>query len=144
MSPFSIDLRNLRDHQGLRQSELAAKLGYEQSYVSALEVGTKGPPTPEFVERLIECLALDMEWQRRLWEAYTMSQRKFVLPLQASPEMYRLCHELRAQIDRLHPAQIELIRFALHLRHHIDNEQAVRCRSSSQSKRQKVKEVAQM
>lgn len=144
MSPFSIDLRVLRDHEGLRQSELAARLGYEQSYVSALEVGTKGPPTHEFVERLIARLSLDAEWQQRLWESYAMSQRKFVLPQQASAEMYRLCHELRMQIEHLHPAQIELIRFALRLPHHIDSERAGEHRSSGQAKERNCKEVAKM
>lgn len=144
MSPFSIDLRNLRDHEELTQSELAARVGYEQSYVSALEVGTKGPPTPEFVERLIECLALDEEWQRRLWESYAASQRKFVLPLRASTEVYRLCHELRLQIEHLHPAQIELIRFALRLPHQIDGERAAGLCSSRQFSRQNTKEVAEM
>ncbi len=144
MSPFSADLRNLRGLQGLRQSELAARLGYEQSYVSALEVGTKGPPTQEFVERLIESLALDAEWQHRLWESYAMSQRKFILPLQASADTYRVCHELRMQIEQLHPAQIELIRFALRLPHHIDGEQATGGSSFGQSKGRNKKEVAKM
>lgn len=37
---------------GVRQVELAERIGYEQSYISALEAGAKGPPTPEFIDRL--------------------------------------------------------------------------------------------
>jgi predicted transcriptional regulator len=45
MSPFSHFLHELRLQHQIRQSELAELLGYEQSYISALEVGIKGPPT---------------------------------------------------------------------------------------------------
>lgn len=38
---------------GIRQNELAELIGYEQTYISALEVGLKGPPTPEFVDKLV-------------------------------------------------------------------------------------------
>ena len=50
MSPFSHFLHELRLRHQIRQSELAELLGYEQSYISALEIGAKGPPTEEFVE----------------------------------------------------------------------------------------------
>ena len=46
---------------GIRQTELAELIGYEQTYISALEVGKKGPSTPEFVERLISALMLSAE-----------------------------------------------------------------------------------
>jgi transcriptional regulator with XRE-family HTH domain len=46
---------------GIRQAELAEALGYEQSYISALEVGLKGPPTEVFVERLIQVLQIPVE-----------------------------------------------------------------------------------
>ena len=51
MSPFSHFLHELRLQHQIRQSELAELLGYEQSYISALEVGIKGPPTDEFVRK---------------------------------------------------------------------------------------------
>lgn len=50
MSPFSHFLHELRLRHQIRQAELAELLGYEQSYISALEIGAKGPPTEEFVE----------------------------------------------------------------------------------------------
>lgn len=58
MSPFSHFLHELRLRHQIRQSELAELLGYEQSYISALEIGAKGPLTEEFVERLIVALSL--------------------------------------------------------------------------------------
>lgn len=115
MSPFSSVLHELRDAHGLRQAELADMLGYEQSYISALEIGAKGPPPSEFVTRAIAELHLDEAWQARLWESLEFSQRKIVLPTEAPEAVFRLCNELRHQLAKLHPAQIELMRIALRL-----------------------------
>jgi len=49
MSPFAIYLRKLRLRRGLKQKEMAYLLGYEQSYLSALERSVKGPPKQEFI-----------------------------------------------------------------------------------------------
>lgn len=115
MSPISAVLHELRNAFGLRQVELANLLGYEQSYISALEIGTKGPPPPEFVNRLIGKLNLDPDWQTQLWDSLEYSQRKIVLPPEAPEAIYRLLNEFRQKFERLHPDQIELIRIALKL-----------------------------
>ncbi|WP_211444881.1 helix-turn-helix domain-containing protein [Collimonas humicola] len=115
MSPFSITFRELRIFSGLRQAEFAAQLGYEQSYISAIELGTKGPPTVDFVARLIHRFELDEEWKNRLLDALEVSHRKIVLPSEASEELYKMFNELRRQLDKLHPAQVELMQVALRL-----------------------------
>lgn len=137
MSPLSILFRELRDFTGLRQAELAERLGYEQSYVSALEIGTKGPPTREFVEKLIVALDLDAAWQVRLWDALDASQRKIILPTGASEGVFRLCNELRLQINELHPTQIELMRLALRLPRSLPEFPAARQRTGRRTERQK-------
>ena len=109
MSPFSQQLKMLRVSRGLRQMELAELLGSEQSYVSALELGLKGPPNEKFVNQLIGVLNLSLEYQQTLIEAVVASQRKFNIPNEAPTEIYWLIHKLRQQIDRLHPTQVELI-----------------------------------
>ncbi len=63
MSPFSNAFRELRIFCGLRQAEFAEKLGFEQSYISAIEIGTKGPPGIDFVNTLITRLNLEENWQ---------------------------------------------------------------------------------
>ncbi|HQS58353.1 MAG: hypothetical protein B7Y56_09730 [Gallionellales bacterium 35-53-114] len=115
MRPFAILLKSLRKMSGLRQSDLAEKLGYEQSYVSALELGLKGPPTDEFVNQLIGVLKLSSEDQKTLNEAVKASQGKFNIPTEAPTEVYWLFHRFRQQIDHLHPTQIELIEKILSL-----------------------------
>ena len=115
MSPFSTVFRELRIFCELRQAEFASQLGYEQSYISAIELGTKGPPSIDFVERLVQRLQLDEHWKKRLLEALDESQRKIMLPNEAPDELYRMFNELRRQIGALHPAQVELIRMALRM-----------------------------
>ncbi len=115
MSPFASLLHEMRTQRGLRQFELAEMLGYEKSYISSLEIGTKGPPTQEFVEKLIATLELEAEEQRFLYAAFNASQRKFVLEPDSPAETYWLVSELRERIDALHPVQIKMIRDLLRM-----------------------------
>lgn len=105
---------DLRLQSGLRQQELAERIGYEQAYVSAVELGKKSP-SEEFLRRLVKSLALSEQDQDVLWQAVKESQRKYVLPVEVSTDTYRLCFELWSQIDRLRPAQIRLIREVLRI-----------------------------
>ena len=115
MSPFSTTFRRVREKYGLRQKDLADLLGYEQSYLSALEVGSKGPPTSEFVQQLVSVLRLSPDEARQVWEAMDASQRKIQIPNDAPQSTFLLCHELRKQIDHLHPSQVEAILAILRL-----------------------------
>lgn len=115
MSPFSILFRHVREKSGLRQKDLAELLGYEQSYVSAIEIGTKGPPTPEFVQRLVAVLEFKEDEARQMWEAMDASQRKIQIPSDAPEGVFLLGYELRKQIDHLHPSQVEAMLAILRL-----------------------------
>lgn len=79
MSPFAHFLHDLRMRRNVRQADLAELMGYEQSYISALEIGLKGPPTPEFLSRLVAALSLSPDEQAQLQLAADASQRKLVL-----------------------------------------------------------------
>lgn len=115
MSPFSRWLAEFRKYRGLLQGELAAVVGYEQSYVSALEVGLKGPPTQEFVERLIDGLALSADEQVAVRDALRASQRKFILSLRADEEHFRLANRFWDKLPNLSPAKIRIIEELLSL-----------------------------
>ncbi|GAB2180943.1 hypothetical protein DLREEDagrD3_11660 [Denitratisoma sp. agr-D3] len=115
MSPFSRYLKSLRNSRGLRQKELAYKLGYEPSYLSAIERSEKGPPKEDFIRRLIKGLNLDETEQADLQRALKLSRRQVSLPPQASEEEYGLIHELEPQLGQLTPLQIHLIKLALRL-----------------------------
>ena len=116
MSPFSHFLHELRLQHQIRQSELAELLGYEQSYISALEVGIKGPPTDEFVRKLIITMALAPSAQLELREAIAASDRKLALPVDSPQSVYWMFKRLRDQIDNLHPLQVKMIQDALAMR----------------------------
>lgn len=116
MSPFSHFLHELRLRHQIRQSELAELLGYEQSYISALEVGIKGPPTEEFIKKLISALALPHSEQVALHEIIAASDRKLALSVDSPQPLYWMLKGLREQLDNLHPVQVKLIQDALALR----------------------------
>lgn len=110
MSPFSRYLHQLRMQHGIRQAKLAELMGYEQSYISALEVGSKGPPTEEFIKRLINSLGLPPNVQEELRLASDASHRKLIIPADVPEETYWLMHDFREHIGELRPVQIRLIR----------------------------------
>lgn len=116
MSPFSETLHSIRVRHGLRQAELAKLIGYEQSYISALEVGLKGPPTDEFLERLAAAMPLTEEEQETLRAAALASQRKLVIEPDAPADIYWLLSDLRGEVEHLTPAQVRMIREVLALR----------------------------
>ncbi|WP_082149540.1 helix-turn-helix domain-containing protein [Bordetella pseudohinzii] len=115
MSPFAIYLRALRLSRGLKQQDVARLLGYEPSYLSALERSAKGPPRQAFIARLVRVLGLSSAEQAELNEALIRSKRQVCLPWTASLEEYELIRELEPQLGRLNSAQIALIRHVLTL-----------------------------
>jgi transcriptional regulator with XRE-family HTH domain len=115
MSPFARLLRNLRLSRKLRQSELASLIGYDQTYISALEVDLKGPPTPEFVDRLIGKLhlsALETSELRRLARA---SRRKYVIDGEAPEHVFLLLDLLFEKLPEVTPAQSRVIKEVLNM-----------------------------
>ncbi|MFT3848511.1 MAG: helix-turn-helix transcriptional regulator [Propionivibrio sp.] len=116
MSPFGVLLRDLRLRAGMRQTELAQAMGYEQTYWSALETGTKGPPPLSFVQKLANIVGLDEDTLRDLTQAIDDSYRHMTLPVDAPTQVFRVFGEFRRQVDTLHPVQLALIEQALSLR----------------------------
>lgn len=115
MSPFACFLKCTRQSRGLSQKAVATLLGYEQSYLSALERSHKGPPKQEFIDRLVRGLALSQREQAELREALAKSKRQFSLPCPAPIEQYELIQELAPKLGRLHPMQVKLIQLALRM-----------------------------
>lgn len=119
MSPFSERLRALRLRYGVRQMDLAEAIGFEQSYISAIELGIKGPPSIEFVERVSAHLRLSDDEDSSLREALQLYTRNFSIPQTASADVFRLCSELWRELDRLTDTQIRVIRDVIALRQEI-------------------------
>lgn len=94
---------------GIRQTELAKLIGYEQTYLSALETGQKGPPTPEFVDSLIAALNLSTEETELLKDALDASQTKLIIDSDMPESVFWMLRELRKRVAKLKPVQIRLI-----------------------------------
>ncbi len=107
-SPVSIFLRNMRLRAGLTQRQLADLVGYEQGYVSAIELGIKSPSN-EFLKALVNKLQFNANSQQELAEALKSSRRRFTLPPEVSTETYVFCNDLWEKIERLHPTLLSTI-----------------------------------
>lgn len=116
MSPFSRQIRTFRENRNLRQSEAADLLGYEQSYLCGLETGSKGTPNTEFVNQLINRYKLNEQEIESLWNSLKRSNRRYVIPLKASTEIYELFYLLNDQVNDLSPTQISLMQIALNMK----------------------------
>ncbi|AWB34708.1 helix-turn-helix domain-containing protein [Orrella marina] len=115
MSPFAQFLRTVRQRRGLKQKDVADLLGYEQSYLSALERSVKGPPRHDFLSRLVRGLKLTPAERSELNDALRLSRRQIVLPANAPQEEYALIRALEPQLGNLSEQQIALIQIALSL-----------------------------
>ena len=115
MSPFSRQIRTFRENRNLRQSEAAVLLGYEQSYLCGLETGSKGTPNTEFVQQLINKYELTEQEIDCLWSSLRRSNRRYVIPLKASTEVYELFYLLNDQVNNLSTTQISLMKIALNM-----------------------------
>jgi transcriptional regulator with XRE-family HTH domain len=113
VSPFSRFLKLIRLKRGFRQKQLALHLGYEPSYLSALERGEKGPPRDDFIARLIRGLSLNQHEQVELEEALKSSRRQFSIPRSATDSEFQLVHQLVPKLGNLNQLQIQLIQIAL-------------------------------
>lgn len=117
MTPFSHFLRKLRTDRHIAQKDMAEFLGYEQSYISALENGVKGTPKRQFLDQVVKRLNLGEQEKQALFNAANMSRRSIKLPLKASCEIFEICHELEQQLPKITHFQLELITLALRLNH---------------------------
>lgn len=85
-------------------------IGYEQTYISSLETGRKGPPPKEFIDRLAKILNLSADEHAQLIEAANASSRKFIIEKDVPLDVYWLFNDLRSRQLDLSPIQVRLIR----------------------------------
>lgn len=90
-------------------------MGYEQSYVSALELGLKGPPAQDFAERLAGVLRLSPAEAKELAVAIEASQRKFPIDPSLPEDVHWFLSDLRAKLPELNSIQVRLMKDILRL-----------------------------
>lgn len=138
-SPISIYLRDLRLRIGMTQLDLAHSIGYEQAYVSSIELGSKSPSN-EFLAKLVAELKLGAKDRQGLELALKASRRRYVLPPEVSTETYSFCSDLWDKIERLHPAVLD----AMHLLLKVEDQVTERPRYQPTRLRRRSKQEAPM
>lgn len=116
MSPFADTFYQIRMRYGIRQKELAELMGYEQTFLSTIELNKKGPPNKEFIQRFIQALSLSDSDANQLYEAADASQRKIILSNELHQDVFWMMRDMRARLPELSTVQINLIREILNLK----------------------------
>ena len=107
MTPFGARLRALRAAHGITQKQLAETLRVSAAYLSALEHGRRGAPSPGLVHQVNEFFGLiwdDAEDLARL--ARLSNPRVTVNTAGLTPEQTALANRLAHVIHRLSPETI--------------------------------------
>lgn len=115
MTPFSKFLLDIRQQRGLRQNQMANLLGFEQSYLSALECGHKAPPKKEKLDHLIQKLALIDVDASELRMAAKASAKTIKIPNKVKIQTQEMCHLLEEALPKISDKQVQIIRLALEL-----------------------------
>lgn len=65
---FGSEIQRLRKQKGLKQYELAEKLGFKQAYLCDIENGRRKPQSNKFIENVCEALDLTDKERKHLYE----------------------------------------------------------------------------
>ena len=110
MTPFGLKMRSLRAKGGLTLQDQGDFLGVSSAYISALEHGKRGRPSPAFVDQI--CVWLELIWDEAELLKY-LAQMSHPAPTVKTaslpPEATFLANLLAQNIDRLTAQQLSLI-----------------------------------
>lgn len=107
MTPFGARLRTLRAERGVTLKILAAELRVSTAYLSALEHGRRGMPSPGLVHQVCEFFGLIWDEADELARLARLSHpRVTVNTAGLTPEQTALANRLAQTIGRLPPATI--------------------------------------
>lgn len=115
MTPFALQLRIARAACAMAQNEFSTRIGYRQSYVSAVECGNKLPKSIEFVEQAIAGLQMSETDADALREAFQQSQPTDFPPPGTPTYAYDVCATLSAVIPKLSQNDVTALREFLNL-----------------------------
>lgn len=113
MTPFALQLRAARTEYGITQGDFANRVGYRQSYISAIECGTKLPKDTKLIERTVLALDLDDDGANALREALQRSQSHRLPPPGSPAFAYDICAQLSAVMPGLTQAHAKVLRQAI-------------------------------
>lgn len=107
MTPFGSRLRALREARGVSQAALAEALHVSPAYLSALEHGHRGRPSPGLIHQVNEFFGLIWDDAEEMVRLARLSHPRVVLDTAGlSPEATALANLLAREIRRLPPEAI--------------------------------------
>ena len=110
MTPFGARLRSLRSDRGMTQKAFAARLEVSAAYLSALEHGRRGAPSPGLVHQVCDVFGLIWDEAEELAELARLSHPRVVVDTAGlTPEQTALANRLSQSIRRLAPETIAAI-----------------------------------
>lgn len=115
MTPFGNALSHLRRSRKLLQRELAVLVGIKPCYISAMENGKKGPPSPLIFNNIVNSLNLSLEEENKLEKTLEQSEKVIRLPDTTSLDEYHFIWELRQRLGSLSREELAIMINALRL-----------------------------
>ncbi|SMF08869.1 Transcriptional regulator, contains XRE-family HTH domain [Tistlia consotensis] len=107
MTPFGQRLRALRAEHGRSLAETAAALGVSSAYLSALEHGHRGRPSPELIHRACQHFNIIWDEAEELARLARLSHPRVTVDTAGlSPEATLLANRLAERIADLQPARL--------------------------------------
>jgi transcriptional regulator with XRE-family HTH domain len=107
VTPFGARLRALRAERGITLRALAATLQVSPAYLSALEHGRRGAPSPGLVHQVCDALGLIWDEADELANLARLSRPRVMVDTSGlSPEQTALANRLAQSIRRLPPETV--------------------------------------
>jgi transcriptional regulator with XRE-family HTH domain len=107
MTPFGARLRALRAERGMTLKQMAAAVQVSAAYLSALEHGRRGAPSPGLVHQVCDLLGLIWDQAEELAQLARLSHPRVVVDTAGlMPEQTALANRLAHVIRRLPPETI--------------------------------------
>ncbi len=111
MTPFGEKLRALRREKGVTLKQMAGALELSPAYLSALEHGHRGRPTPALIVQICEYFHLIWDDYEEMHRLARLSHPRVVVDTSGlSPEATELANLLAERIDALTPPAIRTMR----------------------------------
>jgi transcriptional regulator with XRE-family HTH domain len=114
MTPFGDKIRELRRKKGVTLKQMAGALELSPAYLSALEHGHRGRPTPALVVQICEYFHLIWDDYEEMHRIARLSHPRVVVDTSGlSPEATEIANLLAERIAHLSPLAVKTIRDTL-------------------------------
>jgi transcriptional regulator with XRE-family HTH domain len=114
MTPFGEKIRELRRKKGVTLKQMAGALELSPAYLSALEHGHRGRPTPALVVQICEYFHLIWDDYEEMHRVVGLSHPRVVVDTSGlPPEATEIANLLAERIEHLSPLAIKTIRDTL-------------------------------